>query len=105
MRTAELLRDEAEVLDVVVDTALAGRDRIARRATCAALPPRARAARACGASPSRRPASSAPARPAALEEVLALGDGALDLGDGARAVVDGGVLRCERTPPLPAHRT
>ncbi len=29
VRTAELLRDEAEVLDVVVDTALAGRDRIA----------------------------------------------------------------------------
>ena len=29
VRTAELLREEAEVLDVVVDTALAGRDRIA----------------------------------------------------------------------------
>src|SRR4051812_38824598 len=29
LRTAALLRDEAEVLDVVVDTALAGRDRIA----------------------------------------------------------------------------
>ena len=40
-----------------------------------------------------------------LDEILALGDGALDLGAGARAVVDGGVLRCERTPPLPAHRT
>jgi tRNA(Ile)-lysidine synthase len=39
-----------------------------------------------------------------LDEIVALGDGALDLGAGARAVVDGGVLRCERTPPLPAHR-
>ncbi|MDP9426896.1 MAG: hypothetical protein M3P37_12925, partial [Actinomycetota bacterium] len=36
-----------------------------------------------------------------LEEVLGLGEGALDLGDGARAVVAGGVLRVERTPPLP----
>jgi len=43
--------------------------------------------------------------PGRLDELLALGDGALDLGAGARAVVDGGVLRCERTPPLPAHRT
>jgi hypothetical protein len=34
--------------------------------------------------------------------VLALGDGALDLGDGARAVVGAGVLHVERTPPGPA---
>jgi hypothetical protein len=27
-------------------------------------------------------------------------DGALDVGDGARAVVSGGVLRFEATPPL-----
>jgi tRNA(Ile)-lysidine synthase len=33
-----------------------------------------------------------------LGEVLALGDGALDLGDGARAIVEGGVLRVGRTP-------
>jgi hypothetical protein len=49
VRTAELLRDEAEVLDVVVDTALAGRDCIAwttcgrcrapwRGSSCAASP-------------------------------------------------------------------
>ena len=36
-----------------------------------------------------------------LADVLALGDsGALDVGDGARAVVEDGVLRFERTPPL-----
>jgi hypothetical protein len=29
-----------------------------------------------------------------------LGDGALDLGEGARAVIAGGRLRMERTPPL-----
>ena len=40
-----------------------------------------------------------------LDDIVALGDGALDLGDGARAIVDGGVLRCERTPRLPARPT
>ena len=62
VRTAELLRDEAEVLDVVVDTALAGRDRIAVE-HLAALPPRARAA---GRAAPRRAGdrrASAPAPP------------------------------------------
>ena len=103
VRTAELLRDEAEVLDVVVDTALAGRDRIAV-GHLAALP------RALARLVVRRLAEQATGElcaraPGRLDELLALGDGALDLGAGARAVVDGGVLRCERTPPLPAHRT
>jgi tRNA(Ile)-lysidine synthase len=103
VRTAELLRDEAEVLDVVVGTALAGRDRIAVE-HLAALP------RALARLVVRRLAEDATGElcaraPGRLDEILALGDGALDLGAGARAVVDGGVLRCERTPPLPAHRT
>jgi tRNA(Ile)-lysidine synthase len=103
VRTAELLRDEAEVLDVVVDTALAGRDRVAV-GHLAALP------RALARLVVRRLAEQATGEPCArapgrLDEILALGDGALDLGAGARAVVDGGVLRFERTPPLPAHRT
>jgi tRNA(Ile)-lysidine synthase len=34
-----------------------------------------------------------------MADILALGDGALDLGDGARAVVAGGVLHVEPTPP------
>jgi tRNA(Ile)-lysidine synthase len=102
VRTAELLRDEAEVLDIVVDTALAGRDRIAVE-HLAALP------RALARLVVRRLAEGATghlcARAAGrLDEILVLGDGALDLGAGARAIVDGGVLRCERTPPLPAHR-
>jgi tRNA(Ile)-lysidine synthase len=103
VRTAELLRDEAEVLDVVVDTALAGRDRIAV-AHLAALP------RALARLVVRRLAEAATGElcaraPGRLDDIIALGDGALDLGSGARAVVDGGVLRCERTPPLPAPRT
>jgi tRNA(Ile)-lysidine synthase len=103
VRTAELLRDEAEVLDVVVDTALAGRDRIAVE-HLAALP------RALARLVVRRLAEDATGElcakaPGRLDEILALGDGALDLGAGARAVVDDGVLHCERTPPLPAHRT
>jgi tRNA(Ile)-lysidine synthase len=103
VRTAELLRDEAEVLDVVVDTALAGRDRIAV-GHLAALP------RALARLVVRRLAEGAtgelcPRASGRLDEILALGDGALDLGGGARAVVEDAVLRCERTPPLPARRT
>jgi len=99
LRTAELLRDEAEVLDVVVGTALAGRDRIAVE-HLAELPP------ALGRLVLRRLAEDATgalcARAAGrLDDVLALGTGALDLGDGARAVLDRGVLHIERTPPPP----
>jgi tRNA(Ile)-lysidine synthase len=100
VRTAELLREEAEVLDVVVDTALAGRDRVALL-YLADLPPalarlivRRLAETATGGLCARAPAR--------LDDLLALRDeGALDVGDGARAVVSGGVLRFETTPPLP----
>jgi tRNA(Ile)-lysidine synthase len=105
VRTAELLRDEAAVLDEVVATALAGRDHIAV-AHLAALPP------ALARLIVRRLAEDAAGRLCAraasrLPDILELGDGALDLGDGARAVVAGGVLRVERTPagraaPAPA---
>lgn len=100
VRTAQLLREEAAVLDEVVETALAGRDHIAI-AHLAALPP------ALARLIVRRLAEDAVDRlcaraPGRLGEILALGDGALDLGDGARAVVSGGVLRVEPTPPGPA---
>jgi tRNA(Ile)-lysidine synthase len=104
VRTAQLLREEAEVLDIVVETALAGRDRIARD-DLAALPP------ALARLVVRRLAEAATgglcARAAArLDDILALGEaGALDVGDGARAVVEGGVLRFEPTPPLPVRET
>jgi tRNA(Ile)-lysidine synthase len=103
VRTAELMRDEAEVLDVVVDTALAGRDRIAV-AHLAALP-RALARLVVRRLAERATGGLCARAPGRLDDILALGDGALDLGAGARAVVDGGVLHCERTPPLPTHRT
>ena len=101
VRTAELLRDEALVLDDVVDTALAGRDEIPL-ATLRALPPalarlvvRRLAEHAVGGLCSRAPGR--------LGDILELDDGALDVGDGARAVVEAGILRMVPTPPLPAH--
>jgi tRNA(Ile)-lysidine synthase len=100
LRTAELLRDEAAVLDVAVDTALAGRDRIAREhlgelpAALARLVVRRLAEDATGGLCARAAAR--------LDDILALGDaGALDVGDGARAVVERGLVRFEPTPPLP----
>ncbi|HUR87306.1 MAG TPA: tRNA lysidine(34) synthetase TilS [Solirubrobacteraceae bacterium] len=100
VRTAQLLREEAAVLDEVVATALAGRHEI-EVAHLAALPP------ALARLVLRRLAEDVAGRlcaraPARLADVLALGDGALDLGDGARAVVAGGVLRVVPTPAGPA---
>jgi tRNA(Ile)-lysidine synthase len=99
LRTAQLLRDEAAVLDRVVDTALAGRDRLARDKLASLSPALARLVL-------RRLAEDATGRLCAraatrLDDVLALGDdAALDLGDGARAIVERGVLRVGRTPDL-----
>ncbi|HEV2775129.1 MAG TPA: tRNA lysidine(34) synthetase TilS [Solirubrobacteraceae bacterium] len=103
VRTAELLRDEAAVLDEVVETALAGRDHIAV-SHLAALPP------ALARLVVRRLAEDAVGRlcaraPARLADIVVLGDGALDLGDGARAVVSAGLLRVEPTPPGPSAPT
>jgi tRNA(Ile)-lysidine synthase len=108
VRTAQLLRDEAAVLDEVVETALAGRDHIAV-SHLAALPA------ALARLVVRRLAEDAAGRlcaraPGRLADILALGDGALDLGDGARAVVSDGLLRVEPTPagrsaPTPAGQS
>jgi tRNA(Ile)-lysidine synthase len=118
VRTAELLRDEAAVLDEVVGTALAGRDHIAVD-HLAALP------RALARLVVRRLAEDAVGGlcsrvPSRLDDLLALGRDhppgtsnprhpvgggpcSLDLGDGVRAVVASGVLRMTPTPPLPAR--
>lgn len=90
LRTAELLRDEAEVLDALVADALGGRDSIALGAL-AGLPP------ALGRLVLRQLSEDATGRSGAraaarLGDVLALGEGMLDLGDGARVVVEGGVV-------------
>jgi tRNA(Ile)-lysidine synthase len=101
VRTAELLRDEAEVLDSLVDTVLAGRDHIALD-HLAVLP------RALARLVVRRLAQDAVGGlcsrvPSRLDDILALSAGALDLGDGVRAVVEAGMLRMVPTPRLPAH--
>jgi tRNA(Ile)-lysidine synthase len=101
VRTAELLRDEAAVLDDVVATALAGRDRIAVEHL--ALLPRALArlvVRRLAEDAAGRLCARAPGR---LDDILGLGEGALDVGDGVRAVVEAGMLRMVPTPPMPAH--
>jgi tRNA(Ile)-lysidine synthase len=92
VRTAELLRDEAEVLDEVVTTALAGRAEIGLQ-HLGALPP------ALARLIVRRLAEDAtgalcPRAATRLDDLLALSAHAqLDVGDGARAVVTGGMLR------------
>lgn len=102
LRTAELLRDEAEVLDALVDAELDGSNGTPRGAIelerLAALPAALRrlvvqrlADRAAG-----RPVAGA-ARHA--DEVAALrrtGTAMLDLGGGVRAIAERGVLRAER---------
>jgi tRNA(Ile)-lysidine synthase len=96
-RTAELLREEAAVLDEVVAGVLDGRSEI-EVDRLAALPP------ALARLVVRRLAEDAvggavPRAARRAEDVLALGaDGALDLGDGARARVRAGILRFEATP-------
>ena len=97
-RTAELLREEAEVLDELVATVLAGRDHVGTE-HLAVLPP------ALARLVVRRLAEDAagrlcPRAPGRLAELLALRDGALVVGEGVRAVVSGGELHMERTPPL-----
>jgi tRNA(Ile)-lysidine synthase len=101
LRTAELLRAEAELLDAAVEEALAaapgGRNTIAL-AQLAELHPALRRLVV------QRLADAAAGRPVAgaarhAEEVVALrrtGVAMLDLGSGVRAVVERGILRAER---------
>jgi tRNA(Ile)-lysidine synthase len=99
-RTAELLREESLVLTDVVRTALAGRDVIPLSELAAMPPALARlVVRELAEGVSERQGARAAAR---LDEILAL-QGALDLGDGVRAVVEDGILKMVPTPPLPSH--
>jgi tRNA(Ile)-lysidine synthase len=91
LRTLELLRDEAAVLDAVVDEALAG----------AGDPPALGALRELPAALQRlavqRLAGRTPVGHRA-DEILALHEGgALDVGDGLRAEIRGGALRFGRS--------
>jgi tRNA(Ile)-lysidine synthase len=102
-RTAEQLRDEAAVLDDVVATTLGGRDDIAV-AELAGLP--AALARLVVRRLAEDAVGGCGARAAGrLDELYAMGDGALDVGDGARAVVRGGRLRFARSEGAAAPRS
>jgi tRNA(Ile)-lysidine synthase len=103
---AQTLRDEAAVLDEVVDSVLAGRSEI-ELATLRELAPALRRLVV------QRLADEAAGGPAAgvarrADEVAALaesGTAALDLPGGVRATARRGMLTFAPTPPLPARRT
>jgi len=101
LRTAELLRDEAEVLDALVDSELGanGSERgMIELSRLAELPPALRrlvvqrlADRAAG-----RPVPGAANHADQVTGLRRTGTAMLDLGGGVRAVVERGVLRAER---------
>jgi tRNA(Ile)-lysidine synthase len=103
---AETLRDEAAVLDALVDGALEGRSEIelARlRAVAPALQRLIVQRLADGAA-----GKPAPGTARRVDEITALPDrgrAALDLPHGVRAVTDGGVLRFVRRTPAARRRT
>jgi tRNA(Ile)-lysidine synthase len=101
LRTAELLRDEADVLDALVAAEIEGSDGVPRNAIALErlgdLPPALRRLVV------QRQADIAAGRPVAgaarhADEVAALrrtGTAMLDLGGGVRAIAEGGILRAE----------
>jgi len=96
VRTAVLLREEADVLDALVDEVLGGREEI-ELARLRSLP-RALARLVVRRLAEQALGSRVPRAARRAEDVLALGsDAALDLGDGARARTRRGVLRFERS--------
>jgi tRNA(Ile)-lysidine synthase len=97
LRTAALLRDEAAALDAVVDELLGEGEAVPIAVLRAAHPALARLGVRRLAE--RTLDARAPRVLSRADEVLALGDdGALDLGDGVRARVRGGLLSFERSP-------
>lgn len=103
LRTAALLAEEGEALDAIADRALGtDRSRIAA-ADFIALPVAIQriVLRRMAEAASGRGCPRAGAR---LEQVLALGEGAIDLGDGARVVVTAAEIACVPTPAAPSGR-
>jgi tRNA(Ile)-lysidine synthase len=103
VHTAALLRDEADVLEALVDGVLEGRDRI-DTARLAALPPALRrlVTRRLAEDATERLVPEAAAR---ADELARLGEAggsaSLDLGGGLRAVVEYGELRFAAGDPEP----
>ena len=102
LRTAALLREEAELLDALVDAELDGGEgaepRDDRPASASPSCTRPCAASSSSGSPTTPPAARSPAPPASPSRSRACAAAAamLDLGGGVRAVVERGVLRAER---------
>ncbi len=99
---AELLRDEADVLEGLLNDVLGGRNELPitrLRELPAALGRLVVQRLADGAA-----GAPAPGAARRLEDILALEAGSVDLPHGVRATVSGGVLRFGRTPPLPRDR-
>src|SRR6476619_4087796 len=102
LRTAELLRDEAEVLDALVNAELDGKNGSPRNTIelerLAELPPALRrlvvqqlADRAAG-----RPVAGAARHAEGVASLRRTGTAMLDLGGGVRAIAERGTLRAER---------
>jgi tRNA(Ile)-lysidine synthase len=102
---AEILRDEAAVLDALVDQVLEGRDEIELE-RLRALPPALRGllVQRLADGAAGGPAPGAARRAGELAALADRGSAALDLPHGVRAIARDGVLRFERTPPLSAAR-
>jgi tRNA(Ile)-lysidine synthase len=96
LRTVELLRDEAAVLDAAAGAALAGAGDPPALADLRALPP----ALARLVVQRLADAAGGPAVSHRTEEILALAEhGALDVGGGLRARIEQGRLQFVATPP------
>jgi tRNA(Ile)-lysidine synthase len=96
LRTARLLRDEAEVLEVAVSAVLDEAGTPPSVAHLQAIPP----ALARLVVQRLADAAGGPAVSHRTEEILALGEhGALDVGGGLRATIDRGRLEFVATPP------
>ena len=107
LRTLELLRDEAAVIDAVVDDALARAGDPPALAALRELPSPLRRLALQRLADGAAPGGRAPAIGHRAGEVLALAEGgALDVGGGLRAEVNGGALRfgASRGPAAPHPR-
>jgi tRNA(Ile)-lysidine synthase len=104
LRTAELLRDEAEVLDALVAEQLGGAaGRTIALERLAALHPALRrlVVQRLADVAAGRPVPGAARRADAVAGLRRTGTAMLDLGGGVRAVAEYGVVRAERTPDAP----
>jgi len=100
---AAVLRDEADVLDRLVDEALGGEDSVSARAL-RSIEPALRRLVVQRLADRAAASGMAPGAARRAEEIAALAEGgALDIGSGVRATVAGGVVRFGPTPPPAAH--